>query len=85
MVAETRLHWSRHIDQMIRSNRYNRIGEGLAGAPLDEALVEITTDVMHLCKREGIEWESVLKRAQALYEREERRRAIELAETPMGS
>jgi hypothetical protein len=70
---------------MIRSNRYNRIGEGLAGAPLDEALVEIATDMMHLCKREGIEWESVLKRARTMFEREERRRAIEMAETPMGS
>lgn len=85
MVAQARSHWSRHIDQMIRSNRYNRIGEGLAGAPLDEALVEITADVMHLCKREGVDWESVLQRAQTLFEREERRRAIDMAETPMGS
>ena len=47
--------------------------------------MEIATDMMHLCKREGIEWESVLKRARTMFEREERRRAIETAETPMGS
>jgi hypothetical protein len=85
MVAQARPQWSRHIDQMIRSHRFNRIGEGLAGAPLDDALVEITADVMHLCKREGLDWDTVLQRAQTLFDREERRRAIEMAEAPMGS
>jgi hypothetical protein len=85
MVAHSRTQWSRHIDQILRSNRYNRIGEGLAGAPLEEALVEIAADLMHICKRENLRWEQVLQKAGSLYEREERRRAVEMAEAPMGS
>lgn len=84
MVAHTRQNWSKQINQVIRSHHYSWLAEGLSGLPLEDALVDITTDILHICKRQGISWETVLSKSQALYEREERR-ATELAEAQMGS
>ena len=66
-----RADWSRHIDQIARSRHYTWLGEGLGGEPLAAALVNISADMMHLCKREGIAFESVLEQGRAQFEQEE--------------
>lgn len=71
MSEARRADWSRHIDQIIRSRHYTWIGEGLGGEPLETALVDITTDLMHICRREGISWEYVLSEAARQFEQEE--------------
>jgi hypothetical protein len=71
MSEDRRADWSRHIDQIIRSRHYTWIAEGLGGEPLETALVDITTDLMHICCREGISWEYVLSEAARQYEQEE--------------
>ena len=71
MTDISRADWSRHIEQVLRSKRYTWIAEGLAGAPVDEALVAITTDLMHICHRAGLSWEDLAARSQRLCEREE--------------
>ncbi|MBM3969542.1 MAG: hypothetical protein FJ302_06730 [Planctomycetes bacterium] len=63
--------WSRHIEQVLRSKHYTWIAEGLGGAPLEEALVAITADLMHICNRAGLSWEELADRGQRLCEREE--------------
>ena len=71
MPIERRAKWSRHIDQVIRSKHYTWIAEGLGGAPLEQALVEIATDIMHICKRKGLSLEQLLKRSAIQFEQEE--------------
>lgn len=71
MADRVRREWSRHIDQVLRSQHYSWLAEGLSGAPLEEALINITADIMHICKRQGIEWESLLDKSQTQFEEEE--------------
>jgi hypothetical protein len=56
---------------VIRSQHYSWLGEGLAGEPPAEALTDIITDIMHICRRQGISWESLLTRSRAQFESEE--------------
>ena len=50
MSVRNRAHWDRHIDQVIRSLHYTRLGEGLAGekpyAALSEMLADIEMDAL---------------------------------------
>jgi hypothetical protein len=71
MAARNRATWSRHVDQVLRSQHYTWLGEGLAGEPVGEALTDIVTDIMHICTRQGIPWESLVTRSRAQFEREE--------------
>ncbi len=71
MAPMPREDWSRHIDQVLRSKHYTWIAEGLAGAPLREALTTITADLMHLCHRSGLSWEQLLAESSDLCATEE--------------
>jgi hypothetical protein len=71
MSVRNRAHWERHVDQIIRSQHYTWLGEGLGGATPDAALAEILTDIMHICARQGISWENLAARSRAQFEREE--------------
>ena len=71
MTNGSRGNWSRHIDQILRSKHYTWIAEGLGGAPLREALVSITADVMHMCHRSGISWEQLVAESERQCKREE--------------
>lgn len=71
MSARNRVHWDRHVDQIVRSQHYTWLGEGLAGEPLTEALTDIMADIMHICSRQGMSWEQLLARSRSQFEREE--------------
>jgi len=71
MSHDHRSDWSRRIDQIIRSKHYTWIGEQLGGEPLEQALVDMTTDIRHMCKRQNISWEEILERSRIQFEREE--------------
>jgi hypothetical protein len=71
MSVRKRPHWDRHVDQVIRSQHYTWLGEGLAGATPQIALADILTDIMHICARQGIAWEDLAARSRAQFEREE--------------
>lgn len=72
MVSTSRrAHWSRHIDQVLRSRHYTWLGEGLGGATPQAALTQITADAMHMCKRAGLSWEQILEESRNLFENEE--------------
>ena len=69
--TDRRANWAHHIDQIIRSKHYTWLGEGLAGEPLETALIEMTADIMHMCRRQGISWEHVVERSRKQFFREE--------------
>lgn len=71
MSVRNRAHWDRHIDQVIRSLHYTRLGEGLAGEKPYAALSEILADIKHICVRQGIGWDTLDADSQAQFEREE--------------
>lgn len=71
MTDLTRNDWSHHIEQILRSKHYTWIAEGLGGAPLNEALLSITADVMHMCRRTGLSWEELAAQSERLCDREE--------------
>ena len=79
--AHNRKGWDRHVDQVVRSQHYTWLGEGLAGQPLSPALTDIVTDIMHICARQGVSWETLVTRSRAQFEREEAELSRETAET----
>ena len=72
MPQQIRRNWYRNIADVIRSRHYTWLGEGLGGAPIDEAMVSLTTDVMHICKRQGIDIDWLIAQSKAKFEQEER-------------
>lgn len=71
MSVRNRDNWDRHVDQIIRSQHYTWLGEGLAGEAPNAALTDILTDIMHICTRQGMSWENLVARSRAQFEREE--------------
>ena len=63
--------WSHKVEQVIRSRHYTWLGEGLGGAPTEEALVAIATDMMHICEHEGISWDQVVEKSREQFAQEE--------------
>lgn len=78
MSVRNRVGWDRHVDQVIRSQHYTWLAEGLGGAPLPVALTDIVTDIMHICSRQGISFEDLVTRSRAQFEREETQMSREL-------
>lgn len=66
-----RSEWTKHVEQVLRSRHYTWLPEGLAGEPVDVAMTYLTTDIMHICRRAGIDWEDVLAAARERFQREE--------------
>ena len=66
-----RENWSRHVADIIRSRHYTWIAEGLAGLPPREALTQILTDVMHICREQDIEFDDLLAECQEHCDAEE--------------
>jgi hypothetical protein len=81
MSIRNRDSWDRHVDQIIRSQHYTWLAEGLGGQPLSIALTDIVTDIMHICARQGMSWENVVTRSRAQFEREEAQVSHETAGT----
>ena len=63
--------WKQHVEQVIRSQHYTWIGEGLGGEPLGEALTNMMADIMHICAHQGISWEQLVTRSRVQFEGEE--------------
>ncbi|MDA1053463.1 MAG: hypothetical protein O3C40_23690 [Planctomycetota bacterium] len=68
---QIRRNWYRKIVDVVRSRHYTWLGEGLGGVPVDEAIVTLTTDVMHVCKRQGIDIDWLIEQSKAKFEQEE--------------
>lgn len=71
MPKHFRRNWYRKIEDVIRSRHYTWLGQGLGGAPVAEAMVALTTDVMHVCKRQGIDINWLIAQSKAEFEQEE--------------
>ncbi len=71
MYSRIRDDWSRHIDEIIRSKHYTWLGLGLGGEPVEDALVTLVADIMHICKRRGISFEELIEQSRAKFEEEE--------------
>ena len=67
--------WIEHVEAVIRSRHYTWLPEGLGGEPVDVAMAYLVADIMHVCRRTGIAWDDVLRRAREQFEREEREAA----------
>jgi hypothetical protein len=72
MPQEFRRNWFRKVADVIRSRHYTWLGQGLGGAPVDEAMVTLTADVMHVCKRQGIDINWLIEQSKAKFEQEEK-------------
>lgn len=72
MSTRMRTDWSRRIDKVLHSQKYMLVAEGLSGEPIEKALTDITADIMHLCKRRGINLEQLLAQSRTQAEQEEK-------------
>ncbi|MBW3538819.1 MAG: hypothetical protein KY476_00975 [Planctomycetes bacterium] len=64
--------WLAHVEEVIRSRHYTWLPEGLGGEPVDVAMTYLLADIMHICRRAGLDWDDVLRRARERFEDEER-------------
>ena len=71
MQKRNHKNWLPHIQQVMRSRHYAWLAEARDGDPIDEVLRDVTADVMHICKRQGISWERLLLGALEQYQAEE--------------
>lgn len=72
MSTRMRPNWSKRIDKVLHSQKYMLVAEGLSGEPIEKALTDITADIMHLCKRRGINVEQLLAESRSQAELEEK-------------
>lgn len=80
MSGRNRADWDRHVDQVIRSQHYTWLGEGLGGVPLPEAMCDILADIMHICVRQGMSWDELVKRSRDQFLRESAELAAQLGD-----
>ena len=71
MSKHFRRNWYRKIQDVIRSRHYTWLGLGLGGTQVAEAMISLTTDVMHVCKREGIDIDWLIEQSKVNFEQEE--------------
>jgi hypothetical protein len=67
--------WLEHVEAVIRSRHYTWLPEGLGGESVDVAMAWLVADIMHVCRRAGVDWDDVLHRGRERFEREEREAA----------
>ncbi len=70
-MAVERSDWERHVIDVVRSRHYTWLPIGLGGEPVNIAMSYLVTDIMHVCKRTGIDWKKVLAEATSRFEEEE--------------
>jgi hypothetical protein len=63
--------WLNGVDDVIRSRHDTWISQGLGGVPVDEAMSWLVADIMHICRRAGVDWEDVLKQGRSRFQQEE--------------
>lgn len=71
MSAHCRSDWRERLGEVVRSRHYTWLGEGLGGEPLDEAVVTLMADLMHICHCENHDFEMLLAQARVRCEQEE--------------
>lgn len=71
MSSRYRKNWLHNVDEVIRSRHYTWLGYGLGGDPVEQAMATLTADIMHICKRRGIPWRTVLQSGREQFEKEE--------------
>jgi hypothetical protein len=70
-----RQNWATHVNRILRSGHYTWIGDGLAGHKVEHALTRILVDAMHMCRRENLDWDSVLADSMCQFLEEEEQAA----------
>lgn len=71
MSERYRENWDQKIEDVLRSRHYTWLGRGLGGDPVDEAMIALTADIMHICKRHGIDWDWLVEQSRTKFEQEE--------------
>ena len=71
MIHRFRNHWSQEIDDVIRSKHYTWLAMGLGGDPVEDAMTTLLVDIMHICKRQAIDWEQMVEKSRTRFEMEE--------------
>lgn len=69
MVA--RQNWSNHVERIVRSRHYTWIGQGLGGDRPADAIVQIMADTMHICKKEGLDFDELVEQSRRQFAEEE--------------
>lgn len=75
MYSQHRRNWQKHVRNVVRSRHYGWLAEARDGDPIPEVLKDVTADVMHICKVQGISWEQLMEQSRRQYEVEEREAA----------
>ena len=72
-----RSNWLEDVESVIRSRHYSWLPEGLGGEPVDVAMTYLLTDIMHICKRTGASFETVLENSRKQFREEEQQQSEE--------
>lgn len=71
LTMKKRDNWQRRVSNVIRSRHYQWLAECRDGDPVAEVVKDVATDLMHICKQEGITWEQLMEASRRQFEHEE--------------
>jgi hypothetical protein len=70
-MAVDRSEWMDHVRSVLRSRHYQWLPEGLGGEPVDVAMTYMLTDIRHVCRMGGINFDELLERSRREFLKEE--------------
>lgn len=79
-MSVDRSNWLEEVESVIRSRHYRWLPEGLGGEPVDVAMTYLLTDIMHICRRTGASFETVLENSRKKFREEEAQQSEEQSE-----
>jgi hypothetical protein len=75
LTMSRRRNWRARVRNVIRSRHYQWLAECRDGDPVPEVVRDVVTDLMHICREQGLAWEQVLAQSRAQFEAEAREAA----------
>ncbi len=70
--SNERRNWQQRVRNVIRSRHYQWLAECRDGDPVEDVVRDVATDLMHICREQGLSWEDLLARGRQQYEVETR-------------
>ncbi len=67
-----RRNWQQRVRNVIRSRHYQWLAECRDGDPVEDVVRDVATDLMHICREQGLSWENLLAQSERQFELESR-------------
>lgn len=72
LMMNERRNWQQRVRNVIRSRHYQWLAECRDGDPVEDVVRDVATDLMHICREQGLSWDDLLAQARRQFEVETR-------------